>query len=52
MPHREQIPAPMLGEHTDYILRDVLKYTDDEITDLLIEGVITTEDDLPEAGNY
>jgi crotonobetainyl-CoA:carnitine CoA-transferase CaiB-like acyl-CoA transferase len=41
-----------LGEHTDHVLREILKYSDDEIAELLIQGVITTEDDLPELGSY
>jgi len=39
--------APCLGEHNEYIYRDVLGFTDDEIADMLIEGVITTEADAP-----
>ena len=52
MPHQKQKPAPLLGEHTDHVLREILKYSDDEIAELLIQGVITTEDDLPELGSY
>lgn len=48
MPHRKQTPAPLLGEHTDYVLGELLGYTDDQITELLIEGTITTDDDLPD----
>lgn len=52
MPHPKQDPAPLLGEHTDYVLGELLGYTDEEITDLLLEGAITTDDDLPEFGSY
>lgn len=32
--------APTLGEHTEYALREILGMADDEIADLVIEGVI------------
>lgn len=31
---------PLLGEHNDYILKDILGLSDEEITDLQKEGVI------------
>jgi crotonobetainyl-CoA:carnitine CoA-transferase CaiB-like acyl-CoA transferase len=40
--------APCLGEDNEYVYKEVLGLTDDEIADLLIEGVITTDTDLPE----
>lgn len=33
-------PAPMLGEHNDYVFKDILKLTDDEITQGYAEGYI------------
>jgi len=36
-----------LGEHNEYVYKEVLGLSDDEIADLLIDGVITTEADLP-----
>ena len=39
--------APCLGENNEYVYKEILGYSDDEIADLLIEGVITTEADLP-----
>ncbi len=33
-------PAPMLGEHNDYVFKDILKLTDDEITQGYAEGFI------------
>jgi len=41
------MPAPALGEHNEYVYKEVLGLSDDEIADLLIDGVITTEADLP-----
>ncbi|MFC1885962.1 CaiB/BaiF CoA transferase family protein, partial [Thermodesulfobacteriota bacterium] len=43
-----QFTSPCLGEHNEYVYRELLGYSDDEIVDLLIEGVITTEADLPD----
>ena len=51
MPHQPQKPAPLLGEHTEYVLRELLEYTDDEIAEFLIQGIITTDEDLPDAGS-
>ena len=34
-------PAPLLGQHTDEVLRDVLHYTDAEIAGLRERGVLT-----------
>jgi crotonobetainyl-CoA:carnitine CoA-transferase CaiB-like acyl-CoA transferase len=33
-------PAPLVGEHTDEILRDMLRMPDDEIASLRQAGVI------------
>lgn len=39
----------MLGEHNNYVLKKFAGLSDDEIADLIAEGVITTDADLPEA---
>lgn len=39
--------GPALGEHNEYVFRELLGMTDDEIADALIEGGITTDADLP-----
>lgn len=39
-PGRHAAPAPLLGQHNDYVLREVLGYTDEEIADLLVEQVV------------
>lgn len=36
-------PSPCLGEHNEFVFKDLLKLTDDEIADCIIEGGITTE---------
>lgn len=39
--------APCLGEDNEHVYKEILGLTDDEIADLLAEGVITTDADLP-----
>jgi benzylsuccinate CoA-transferase BbsF subunit len=36
-------PAPMLGEHNRYVLKEIAGLSEAEIDDLLVEGCITTE---------
>lgn len=38
--------APLMGEHNEYVLREILGLTDDEIADLMVDKVITTTADL------
>ena len=40
--------APIIGQHNEYVCKDILGMSDDEIADLLIEHVITTDADLPQ----
>ena len=44
--YQPQQPAPLLGEHNEYVLRDILGYSDEEIAGFLIERAITTEADF------
>jgi benzylsuccinate CoA-transferase BbsF subunit len=39
-PARLHGPAPLIGEHNDYVLREVIRYPDERIAELLVEGVI------------
>ncbi len=32
--------APLLGEHTDYVLKEILGMPDDEVAELVIQGVV------------
>lgn len=43
-----QFAGPALGEHNEYVFKELLHMTDDEIADALIAGAITTEADMPE----
>lgn len=40
-------PAPILGEHNEQIFKECLGMSDDEIGDLIAEGVITNEGQYP-----
>lgn len=42
-----QSAAPALGQHNEYVYQEILGLSDNEIAELLIEGIITTEDDIP-----
>jgi len=33
-------PAPLFGEHTEMVLKEFLGMSDDEIADLVVEGVL------------
>jgi crotonobetainyl-CoA:carnitine CoA-transferase CaiB-like acyl-CoA transferase len=33
-------PAPLLGEHTEYVCKEILGLSDEEMADLLVEGVL------------
>ncbi|MDO8615473.1 MAG: CoA transferase [Dehalococcoidia bacterium] len=33
-------PAPQLGQHTEYVCKEILGLTDEQIADLLVEGVL------------
>ncbi len=39
--------GPTLGQDNDYVYKEVLGMTDDDISDMIAEGVITTEYDAP-----
>ncbi len=39
--------APTLGQDNQYVYKEILGLTDDDIGDMLAEGVITTEYDAP-----
>jgi benzylsuccinate CoA-transferase BbsF subunit len=41
--------GPCLGEDIEFVYKEILGLTDDDISDLFVEGVITTEADVPGA---
>ncbi|MFC2068985.1 CaiB/BaiF CoA transferase family protein [Chloroflexota bacterium] len=43
-----EFAGPALGEHNEYVLKELLGLSDDEIAEALIDGSITTSADLPE----
>ena len=40
-------PAPCLGEHNEFVYKEILCYSADEVAEMLATGVITTEYDAP-----
>ncbi len=40
-------PGPCLGQHNEYVLRELLGLSDEEIAEAVIQGALTTEADLP-----
>ncbi|MBM3133022.1 MAG: CoA transferase [Chloroflexi bacterium] len=36
-------PAPCIGEHNEYVYKEILGFSGDEIAEMIAEGVITTE---------
>jgi benzylsuccinate CoA-transferase BbsF subunit len=48
-PRQVTIPSPCLGEHNEYVFKELLNMTDEEISEHIIDGSITTE--LPGAFN-
>ena len=42
-PREITIPSPCLGEHNEYVFKELLGMSDDEIAEHIIDGSITTE---------
>ncbi|UCC61106.1 MAG: CoA transferase, partial [Dehalococcoidia bacterium] len=34
------MPAPCIGQHNEYVLKEILGMSDDEVADLIIEGAL------------
>jgi benzylsuccinate CoA-transferase BbsF subunit len=43
-------PAPCLGQHNEYVLKELLGFSDAEFDDYVKDGAITTDADLKEFG--
>jgi benzylsuccinate CoA-transferase BbsF subunit len=43
-PCRITRPAPCIGEHNEFVYKEILGFSEDEIADMIVEGVITTEE--------
>ncbi len=39
-PGKLRSPAPLLGQHTEYVCKEILGLSDEEIADLLVAGVL------------
>jgi crotonobetainyl-CoA:carnitine CoA-transferase CaiB-like acyl-CoA transferase len=42
-PREQYMPSPCVGEHNEYVFKELLHMTDDEIAERIIDGSITTE---------
>jgi crotonobetainyl-CoA:carnitine CoA-transferase CaiB-like acyl-CoA transferase len=42
-PPHTRLPAPCFGEHNDYVLRDLIRLSDDEIAALERDGIVANE---------
>ena len=40
--------APCLGQDNEFVYKEILGYSDEEVAQLLLDGVITTEHDVPD----
>ena len=40
--------SPCLGQHNEFVYKELLGYSDEEVTRLMLDGIITTEHDLPD----
>lgn len=46
-PCRAERSGPLMGEHNEYVLKEIAGLSDDQIAEMLVEGAITTDADLP-----
>lgn len=46
-PWQPKKAAPAMGEDNEWVFKEILGFSDDDIANFLVEGVITTEADLP-----
>lgn len=40
-PGKHHFPAPLLGEHTEYVCKELLGLSDEEVTELIVAGALT-----------
>jgi len=45
-------PSPLLGQHNEYVFKELVGMTDDEIAEHIIEGSITTQMDGPMVSTF
>ena len=40
--------APCLGQDNEFVYKEILGYSDEEVAQFLLDGIITTEHDVPD----
>ncbi|MFA5309720.1 MAG: CoA transferase [Dehalococcoidales bacterium] len=51
-PREITLPSPMLGQHNEYVFKELVGMTDDEIAEHIIDGSITTQMDSPMVSTF
>ncbi len=51
-PRQIKMPSPLLGQHNEYVFKELLKMSDDEIAEHIIDGSITTSMDAPMVSTF
>jgi benzylsuccinate CoA-transferase BbsF subunit len=51
-PRELTMPSPMLGQHNEYVFKELIGMTDDEIAEHIIDGSITTSMDAPMVSTF
>jgi benzylsuccinate CoA-transferase BbsF subunit len=51
-PRQIKTPSPMLGQHNEYVFKELLGMSDDEIAEHIIDGSITTQMDGPMVSTF
>jgi benzylsuccinate CoA-transferase BbsF subunit len=46
-PRQIKMPSPLVGQHNEYVFKDLIGMSDDEIAEHIIDGSITTSMDAP-----
>ena len=51
-PRQITMPSPMLGQHNEYVFKELVGMSDDEIAEHIIDGSITTQMDGPMVSTF
>jgi benzylsuccinate CoA-transferase BbsF subunit len=51
-PREIKLPSPLLGQHNEYVFKELIGMSDDEIAEHIIDGSITTQMDAPMVSTF